>query len=352
MGEPVVIFQNYYTPYRHALFEDIGRRGTDLIVCYAQKPSDEGRKWKQTSAPTSYRSVDCFRFLIGPFVFFWVPREISIAHRIVLLDNNPTNLCMIAWAIVFKLKRKQMRLWLQHIPDRFKGKLKLAFQRSCSRILIKLSERVIVFSEMTEQYLRSIDENVPSDKVRYCVPYDHQPGPAHSRWHSKVRRFGYLGVNTARKNVSALIEAFMRLNDPGAELHIGGFEPPLEVRDRDPRVHWWGYVEGVERERFYKSIDVLVLPSFSDPWGLVVNEAMHRGCLAGVSTECGSSEMIRQLSPAFVFTPHEAGISTFLSTCLALSPIERNNLQLKAVELIQNYSIPGTSKIWHDLLNA
>jgi glycosyltransferase involved in cell wall biosynthesis len=238
---------------------------------------------------------------------------------------------------------------MQHIPDRFKGKLKSAYQRFCSRLLIKLSERVIVFSEMTEEYLRSIDRRIPSVKVLYSVPAEFGPPLANPRWRSKVRSFGYLGVNTPRKNVSTLIRAFMRLDEPDVELHIGGFEPGVE-READPRIHWWGYVDGVEKERFYRSIDVLVLPSFSDPWGLVVNEAMHRGCLAGVSTECGSSEMVKQASPDFVFTPDEAGVYAFLADCLALSPEERHLLQLKAAELIQRYSIANTSRIWHDLL--
>ena len=44
----------------------------------------------------------------------------------------------------------------------------------------------------------------------------------------------------------------------------------------------------------YGISDILVLPSISEPWGLVVNEAMACGCAIIVSNRCGCSlDLIR-----------------------------------------------------------
>ncbi len=39
--------------------------------------------------------------------------------------------------------------------------------------------------------------------------------------------------------------------------------------------------------REYYGATCMVLPSFSEPWGLVVNEALAHGCPAVVSESCG-----------------------------------------------------------------
>ena len=344
----IVIFQNYYTPYRHALFEDIGRRGSALTVCYAQKPSDEGRKWAERSVPVHYNRVFCSRILVGPLVFFWVPSTISRLKNVIILDNNPTNVCMILWAVYFRLRRKNLTLWLQHIPDAFKGQYKSAYQRLCSRILISLVGRVIVFSSMTETYLRSINERVPLFHVPYAVPATPTVPKPSPKWRSGIRTFGYLGVNTPRKNIDRFLRAFMALEEPDIAVHVGGFDPAPDA-PRDNRIRYWGYVDGKVREDFYAAVDVLVLPSMADPWGLVVNEALHRGCLAAVSTGCGSSEMVGLISEEFVFKTDEEHISRFLRFALELAPESREELQHRAATIIEAYSIEKTSAIWHQL---
>lgn len=52
--------------------------------------------------------------------------------------------------------------------------------------------------------------------------------------------------------------------------------------------------------------DVLVLPSFSEPWGLVVNEAMACGMPAIVSDRCGcADDLITNGETGFAFDPYQ-----------------------------------------------
>jgi glycosyltransferase involved in cell wall biosynthesis len=45
----------------------------------------------------------------------------------------------------------------------------------------------------------------------------------------------------------------------------------------------------------------LVLPSSSEPWGLVVNEALSFGCPVIVSNRCGSVDLVKESINGYVF---------------------------------------------------
>lgn len=62
------------------------------------------------------------------------------------------------------------------------------------------------------------------------------------------------------------------------------------VRDR---IHYVGPVKGSEKEKLLSSADVLVLPSYSESFGIVLLEAMAVACPVIVTPEVGLSSVIR-----------------------------------------------------------
>jgi glycosyltransferase involved in cell wall biosynthesis len=92
----------------------------------------------------------------------------------------------------------------------------------------------------------------------------------------------FVGRLEREKGVDVLLEAWRLANlGAGAVLGMAG-EGPLRDRVEAPGVRPLGYVPRPELPALYAAADVLVLPSvrtatFVEPWGLVVNEAMHQG---------------------------------------------------------------------------
>jgi len=328
-----LIFQNYYSPARDALFQEMVRQGQELTVLYMHLPGDEGRRWSEPDG-LPYRSIQMRHIAIGPIILFWVPVAFWRWRGAVLAtDNNPTNIAMLLWCIVFRLLGCRIGMWVEHIPDVYKGRGKLAYQTTCSRLLCGVSDRVLAFSAMTMRYLRDIVPAAKIDRMVQATPVE--VSMVRTRPARELRQFGYLGSAAERKNLGALRQAFEILDDPYTCLHLAGFEQ----LDNAHRTIWHGYVDEQAREDFFASIDLLVLPSLADPWGFVVNEALARGALAIVTDRCGSAEVVRQIDPALVCEVTPASIATALRYAASLDVDAVMRLRVRANAILEAYGM-------------
>jgi glycosyltransferase involved in cell wall biosynthesis len=96
----------------------------------------------------------------------------------------------------------------------------------------------------------------------------------------------FVGQFEERKGVTALLEAFAAVDDPTARLRLvgnGSLEGEIAERAaRDPRLEVVGYLSQDQLPDALGRARCLVLPSITtaldrEPWGLVINEAMHAG---------------------------------------------------------------------------
>ncbi len=66
-------------------------------------------------------------------------------------------------------------------------------------------------------------------------------------------------------------------------------------------VHFLGAINNKELSGYYQKMDVFVLPSLIEPWGLVVEEALNNGLPVIVSDRVGCAEEIIDESNGIVF---------------------------------------------------
>lgn len=107
--------------------------------------------------------------------------------------------------------------------------------------------------------------------------FNYQKQPAYIEKKDNVYKFLYVGRLTKVKNLPLLIEVFNELSD--LELHIVGFgEQEQELKKiANKNIIFHGAVENEKLPGIYKSMDVFILPSKSEPWGLVIEEALNNG---------------------------------------------------------------------------
>ena len=89
-------------------------------------------------------------------------------------------------------------------------------------------------------------------------------------------RFLYVGRLTAVKNLPVLIDCFNRNGLPLTIVGGGEDEATLKAIAA-PNIRFTGFIANEYLSEIYESHDVFILPSLSEPWGLVVEEALYRG---------------------------------------------------------------------------
>ena len=118
----------------------------------------------------------------------------------------------------------------------------------------------------------------------------------------EVRNFLYVGRLAACKNLRFLIEVFNEL--PDYQLHIVGFgllEDELKGVSKE-NIHFLGAIDNKDLPPLYQRMDVFVLPSISEPWGLVVEEALNNGLPVLVSDRVGcAEEIVKERENGLVF---------------------------------------------------
>ena len=112
----------------------------------------------------------------------------------------------------------------------------------------------------------------------------------------------FLGRITRQKGPEQFIEVARRVADhiPAAQFVMAGtgdllpgvIERTVELGLAD-RVHFAGPVKGAEVDRLYRSADVCVMPSVSEPLGLVALESLRNGTPCVIPRSAGVAEVLR-----------------------------------------------------------
>ncbi len=127
--------------------------------------------------------------------------------------------------------------------------------------------------------------------------------------------FLYVGRFLPQKNLRRLLQAYGTYRRGSArgqtlDLVLVGGGPEEEAMRRivtseeTPGVHFLGIRQIDELPTFYGLASWFILPSISEPWGLVVNEAMASGLPVLVSNRCGCVEdLVQDGVNGLVFSP-------------------------------------------------
>lgn len=118
----------------------------------------------------------------------------------------------------------------------------------------------------------------------------------------EVKNFLYVGRLTEVKNLDYLVDKFN--NHPELNLSIIGFgelEDSLRAKAA-ANTTFLGAINNSDLSQYYQQADVFILPSKSEPWGLVVEEALNNGTPVMVSDRVGCAGEIINSENGVIFT--------------------------------------------------
>jgi glycosyltransferase involved in cell wall biosynthesis len=157
--------------------------------------------------------------------------------------------------------------------------------------------------------------------------------------------FIYVGRLIKFKNIDNLLAAYKNLNASDWGLIIlgnGSEEEKLKHYVAENQLGGVCFVDGkqwFEVPEYMALADIFILPSFSEPWGLVVNEAMACGMPVLVSEKCGSApDLVRENENGFKFDPFDVVQMTEKMNEFVIKPEIIEPFGLKSKQIIQNFS--------------
>jgi glycosyltransferase involved in cell wall biosynthesis len=115
------------------------------------------------------------------------------------------------------------------------------------------------------------------------------------------KRFLFIGRLSKEKNIEMLINLFNDLEDYQLTIiGTGPLEKILMSKAKD-NITFKGQVVNHKLKECFDANDLLILTSTSEPWGLVVEEALYFGIPVMISSNCGASVLINEGMNGYIF---------------------------------------------------
>lgn len=154
---------------------------------------------------------------------------------------------------------------------------------------------------------------------------------------------GFVGRLAPEKNIGELIEAFSISAGESDCLVLIGDGPERQnleslAKQNNTNALFLGRLEGNDLYAWYNLIDILVLPSKSEAFGAVTNEALLAGCVVIVSDRCGSKCLIRNGINGYVYPfGSVSALSDAILESKSLALDRRDKLSLKKDMMMDDY---------------
>lgn len=352
-----IILQNIIAPYKTLLFNTLSRRLREPFLVAYLSDTAGNREWRVAREEIGFP----FEVISPGLEEEAAPLRVAAATyrllarhdpRIVVLGgyNHPAYWAGFWWA------RRRGRKVIVIVESHFLDRPRRRFTERFKRTLVSRCDAALVDGTRHRDYVASLGLPVeaifvkngtgPVDLEFFRTEVDRlrpERESLCSRRGIPRRNFLYVGRFSPEKNIPVLLEAYRRVRAGGAGgwgLILVGDGPQRKeiegiVSSRGiPDVWLPGFRQKEELPLYYSVSDALVLPSLSEPWGLVVIEAMAAGLPVLVSNRCGCfPDAVREGVNGFSFDPSDAGalsgrMETFASGTADLRAMGRESLAI------------------------
>jgi glycosyltransferase involved in cell wall biosynthesis len=332
MKRRLVILTEIISPYRIPVFNALARRDDlDLHVIFLAETDRTQREWRvyKDEIRFSYQVLPSWRRRLGKhhWLLNWgVGAALKKAAPDVVLCGGYNYLASwvaLAWA---RRRRIPFLLWVESTPqDHRSGRalveaLKTRFLRCCQAFVVpgQSSSEYLGCYGINPQSIWVAPNAVDNDFfAKYSDDARQEDAVHRQRLGLPPQFFLFAGRIVTGKGVFDLLQAY---SDLPAEVRsrwglvFAGSGPELSRLQRHASsvspgtVHFAGFTQREELAKHYGLAGAFVLPTHSDPWGLVVNEAMAAGLPVVVSFVAGcAADLVREGWNGYLFPPGNTG---------------------------------------------
>ena len=334
MKRTILIFHNIlWSHYKGRVFSELYKLakqdGFDLKVIHIAI-NEKGRK----NLGEVDKTVHQYPYKV---LFEKTLEEVSLLQRVtkllkVLFREEPDVVAIPGWndltyyLIAFITKIMGKKLIFQNDSTYFDRPRKW-YKEIPKKLIIKLADAYWCYGTASKEYLLKL--GATEDKVfircqatdfnyidAVCKTFEGNKEKIKKENNLKPKNFIYVGRLSVGKNVEFLLKVFGSIKREFREAGDWGLiivgdgplrqevEKFIKANNLEKDVYITGGMSWKEVPKFYAIADVFVLPSLSEPWGLVVNEAMICGLPVVVSKRAGAYwDLVKEGVNGFGFEP-------------------------------------------------
>jgi 1,2-diacylglycerol 3-alpha-glucosyltransferase len=363
MARRIVLVTEIIAPYRIPVFNALALRADlDLHVIFLAETDETLRKWHvhKDEIRFPYEVLRSWRWRVGKGSLL-ITRGLRAA-----LDRSSPQVIICggyadpaAWQTLLWARHNETEFVLWSESNRFDARAKRSAVERLKKYFVRHCDRYVVPGKAASDYLKSL--GAPAASI-YMAPnavdnvwFAQQAGNARSsaeQWRRKLnlpsRFLLFVGRFVPEKGVLDLLSAYARLKAPrrtdvGLVFAGDGLAREELMRKANEiipgQVCFPGFAQREELAILYALADFLVLPTHSDPWGLVVNEAMACGLPIIVTNVAGCSlDLVQNGSNGYVVPPRDSEkLSAAIETLLENSET-RQKMGARSLQRIQSNS--------------
>ena len=271
--------------------------------------------------------ISCLRLI--KILFSHKPKELIIGGwdeiefwmAILLLNRNKVSL--VLESSVFESK-----------TNGIKGFLKKRFLRKVSKVYASGDNHITLLHDL------SYNGGIIKTKGVGLINYNDKSKPLESY----KKKFLYIGRLSEVKNLVFLIKVFNKLTDCILTI-IGEGPDKIKLESMsESNINFIGSVENKELTQYLSQNNFLILPSLSEPWGLVVEESLYNGMPVIISKNCGSVYLVKNEFNGYIFNPNSLldleniikGIDENIYQKL-IGNIKSNYIEIKDIDQVDSY---------------
>lgn len=325
-NKKVVIIHNIIAPYKVVLFNELSKLIPNLEVIFiAEKESR--RDWNIDYTKIKFPYTLLFKGSIDSINSYMIAKKTwNILENIrpetsIICDySNIYGWISLLWA---KKNKNNMIFWLDSTYDDRKHYFP---KEQIKHFFLKHFDAYLAPGKKTKQYLEYM--NADSSKItttgysvnnnffieQYQLFRNQRDTLLNELAIKRKQNFIFIGRFALEKNIFTLLKSFKEISKNNNEwgLLLLGDGPLKEdiisfIIDNklEDKIQLHGFIQQDEIVKYLVVSDVFILPSLSEPWGLVVNEAMLCSKPVIVSNRCGcETELVNEGVNGFSFDPN------------------------------------------------
>lgn len=245
-----------------------------------------------------------------------------------------------------------------------KDKTRSLLKEAIKRLAVRLCSGFVVFGRSSEEYMLELGASPRQILVHKAAVVDNEAlerqyqnalqRPLYPEIHTP-ENFIYVGRMAAEKNVDLLVKAFRELRPQQWGLILVGNGPEDAaigelIRESPENIYKYNAVGWTDVPGFFSRAGCFVLPSLSEPWGLVINEAMVCGLPVIVSEACGCVPDLVNGNGYTVIPGDLASLKNRMAAVMADPQPEK--MKRRSLEIIRDFSVVSVATAYVKALKA